>query len=359
MIIRVVQNSKKESYEVLVERGLIHEAGGVIADQLIGQKVFIISNRLVKKLWYNKFDKSLRKAGISSHLILIGDGERYKDFRTYNHIISQLLSYKADRHSTLIAFGGGVIGDLTGFVAATYMRGINLIHIPTTLIAQIDSGIGGKTAIDSDRAKNMIGAFYNPSMVLIDPDMLRTLSGRDYLNGLFEAIKIAMVSNKNLYGFISSNMPKIKRRNKNTLEKLVLRCAREKIKIIQKDPLDKGLRMILNFGHTFGHALETSGNYKTMTHGKAVGWGMLLALRLSVLSGLNSQDNFDRPEKIIRNLLGGRRPGNLNVDKLWNTIRHDKKAEDNQIRFVLLKNIGYPIIKNIDKRLFVKALEKM
>ncbi len=359
MRIKVEHKDKSESCRVFIKRGLINEAGGLITKYTTGGKVFIITNRLVKKLWYDKLNKSLQKAGIRSRLILIGDGERYKNFRTYNHIISQLLSYKADRHSTLIAFGGGVIGDLTGFVAATYMRGINLIHFPTTLIAQIDSGIGGKTAIDSDRAKNMIGAFYNPSRVLIDPDILRTLTERDYLNGLFEAIKIAMVGNKSLYEFISSNMSKIKRRNKNILEELVLRCVREKIKVIQKDPLDKGLRMILNFGHTFGHALETSGNYSTLTHGVAVGWGMLLAMRLSILSDVSSANNFDEPEKIIRKLLNSRKLGNLDADQLWKTISLDKKAEDNKIRFVLLKNIGYPVIKNIDKRLFVKALEKL
>ncbi len=359
MKIKVEHKAKTESYEVLIKSDLLNEAGKVISKKITGEKVFIITNRRVKKLWYNNLNKSLQKAGIKSQLILIGDGEQYKTFRTYNHIISRLTAYKANRQSTLIAFGGGVIGDLTGFVAATYMRGIDLIHIPTTLIAQIDSSIGGKTAIDSAMAKNMIGSFYNPSLVLTDPNILRTLSEQDYFNGLFEAVKIAMVSNKRLYRFISSNITAIRRRNKIILEELVLRCAREKIKIIQKDPLDKGRRIILNFGHTFGHALETSGGYKTMTHGEAVGWGMLLAIRLSVLSGVGRENSFDRPENIIRNLLTGRNLRNLNVDQLWKTICLDKKSKDNQIRFVLLKNIAYPVVGNIDKKLFVRALEKL
>jgi len=359
MKIRVEHKAGNNAYNVVINNGLIRNIGGIISKNKSGEKVFIVTNRKVKRLWYAPLKRSLEKSGIEPRLITIGDGEQYKNLHTYKNIISKLITLKANRYSTLVGFGGGVIGDLTGFVASNYMRGINLIHIPTTLIAQIDSSIGGKTAIDTEQAKNMIGSFYNPKMVLTDPDILRTLSERDFLNGLFEAIKIALVSNKGLYKYMANNMASIIKRRKNILEELITRCAGEKIKIIRKDPFDKGLRMILNFGHTFGHALETLGGYKSLTHGEAVGWGMLLAIRLSTMLGLGGNNKSNQSFKIISNMLAGRKLKNLDSKSLWKTISLDKKTKNRQVRFILLKDIGYPVLRNIDRKLFTKALETL
>jgi 3-dehydroquinate synthase len=344
---------------VLIKRGLLKDTGCLLKKFKLDQKLIVITNRTVERLWYRTLKISLKKSKIPADLIVIPDGEKYKNLHYYDKIITRLISLKADRHSTLITFGGGVIGDLGGFVASTYMRGINLVHVPTTLVAQIDSSIGGKLAVDHAKAKNLIGSFYNPNLILTDPDVLSTLSDKEFLNGLFEAIKIGLINNRNIYYFIVNNLSKITNQAGTSVMDLVRLCTTEKIKIVEKDPFDKNLRMIFNFGHTFGHALETAGGYKNIGHGEAVGWGMLLAMHISSIMGLNRFSYYQEPYELIESLLNRRNIRRLDPDKLWKTIRLDKKAKGGQVRFILLKKIGKHTICNISREIFKEAFKRL
>ena len=358
MKIKVTSTSTNSGYLIQVKRGLLSKIGQIIREQTNG-RIIILINKTVHKLWYKDLHNSFKRSDLKEKVIIIPDGERYKSNRTYNQVISEMLNNGIDRYSTLVTFGGGVTGDLGGLVAATYMRGIKLIHIPTTLIAQIDSSIGGKVAIDHPQAKNIIGAFYNPELVLIDPDILGTLTTNEYVNGLFEAVKIALVRDKKLYEYICVNSDKILGRDTEAIEYLVTVCVRLKAEIIQKDPFEKKLRMILNFGHTFGHALETSGGYKNISHGAAVGWGMLLALQLSNDYKFMDIRKHQKTIDLIRKLIGRNKIGNINPENIWRTMTLDKKAKNNKIRFVLLKGIAQPIIQGIDKNSFKRSLRNL
>jgi len=358
MKIKVAATTVDKGYTIQIKRGLLSEAGKIIK-RITHDRIAVLTNKTVHELWYRDLHKSFKQVGLKENIIVIPDGERYKNNRTYNRIISEMLDYGINRHSTLVTFGGGVTGDIGGFIAATYMRGIKLIHIPTSLIAQIDSSIGGKAAIDHPRAKNIIGAFYNPEYVLIDPNLLMTLPRREYINGLFEAVKIAIVRDKKLYKYICVNIDKILDRNARTVEYLVTECARLKTEIIQKDPFEKKLRMILNFGHTFGHALETAGRYNNISHGIAVGWGMLLALQLSYHYKYIDLEKCREIIDLIGKLIGRNKMPKISPENIWITMCHDKKVKNNKVRFILLERIARPIIREIDKNSFKKALRDL
>ncbi len=358
MNIRVASSAHNNGYSIQIKSGLLSKFGQIIKKNTNGP-VVLLTNKTIHKLWYKDLRHSFEKAGLKEKLIMVPDGERYKNNRTYNQVISEMLENGINRYSTLVTFGGGVIGDLGGLVAATYMRGIKLIHVPTSLIAQVDSSIGGKVAIDHPMAKNIVGVFYNPTQVLTDPNILGTLAEKEYINGLFEIVKIALVRDKGLYEYIYKNINAILIRDTKAIEYLVSKSASLKAEIIQKDPYEKRLRMILNFGHTFGHALETSGQYKNISHGVAVGWGMLLALQLShhykLLDLGKHQDKID----LIKKLIGKNKLYNINPKNIWKTMTLDKKAKNNKVRFVLLKGIARPIIQDIDKNSFIKSLENL
>jgi len=243
MNIKVSSTVTNKGYSIQIKSGLLSEFGQIIKKKING-RIVVLTNKTVHKLWYKDLHHSFKQARIKEQLIIIPDGERYKNSRIYNQVITEMLDNGSDRYSTLITFGGGVIGDLGGFVAATYMRGIQLIHIPTTLIAQIDSSIGGKVAIDHPRAKNIIGAFYNPMLVLTDPNILRTLSQKEYINGLFEAVKIALVRDKKFYEYICENIDLLLDRDIKAIEYLVTKSVRLKTEIIKIDTYEKKLRMV-------------------------------------------------------------------------------------------------------------------
>ncbi len=358
MNIKVTSTAPDNSYSIQIISGMLSECGQIIKKNTNGP-VVLLTNKTVHKIWYKDLHDSFKKAGLIEKLILVPDGERYKNNRIYNQVISEMLRNGINRYSTLVTFGGGVIGDLGGLVAATYMRGINLIHIPTSLIAQVDSSIGGKVAIDHPLAKNIIGSFYNPWLVLTDPNILGTLAQKEYINGLFEIVKIALVRDKKLYKYICKHINEILNRHTKAIEYLVSKSASLKAEIIQKDPYEKKLRMILNFGHTFGHALETTGQYNNISHGVAVGWGMILALNLSHHYKLLDLNRHKNEIDLIKKLIGRNILKEIDSENIWKTMTLDKKIKNNKIRFVLLRGIARPIIQEIDKNSFISALENL
>jgi 3-dehydroquinate synthase len=359
VIENVVVNKPTFEYKIFIENGLLVKAGEIIRTNIGCEKIMVLTNEILYDLYYKRLEHSLESAGIEVFPIVLPDGEKYKDLKSFRYIIDRLVLQKINRESGLVTFGGGVIGDLGGFAAASYMRGIYLIHIPTTLLAQIDSSIGGKTALDHILGKNLIGAFYNPHMVLTDPELLTTLSESNYLCGLFEAIKIALIGNRELYRYISENIDEILEHKKDKLEYVVAASAREKIKIVSDDPYESSLRMILNFGHTFGHALEAVNRYKDISHGEAVGYGMLVALKLSEsMAGLDLKKNED-VYKLIYGLLPKREIKRMDSEKLWEAIALDKKKQAGSPRFVLLEDIAKPVIKEVSRELFFKTVSQL
>jgi 3-dehydroquinate synthase len=338
---------------------VLRQAGAALRSTFPGDRVFVLTNDTVGPLYADTLKRSLRKSGFGVNEVIVKDGERYKNHRTYRKIIDRLVSFRADRHSALVALGGGVIGDLGGFVAATYMRGMPLVHVPTTLIAQIDSSLGGKVGIDHSDAKNLVGTFYNPELVITDPDVLATLQERDFRNGLFEAIKVAAVANSDLFDFIASKLDMIVSRAPGPVDRMIVACAREKAKVVAEDPFDHGRRMILNFGHTVGHALETSGRYRSISHGEGVGLGMLAALRLSIAMGYLAERTASKISEVILRLTSSRRLKSADPDELWDIIALDKKRRGGKSRFILIKGIGKPVVTEIDKKTFLKSMREL
>jgi 3-dehydroquinate synthase len=354
--IRVEATSRSCSYTIQIKAGIIKEIGRLLKKHLSGGGTFVLTNDKVHSLYYKQVKDSLEKSAVDHQVIIIPDGERYKNVKTYNRVLDRLVELRANRHSTLVTLGGGVIGDLGGFIAATYMRGIDLVHVPTTLVAQIDASIGGKVAVDHKMAKNLIGAFYNPRQVLTDPEVLTTLQRKDILNGIFEAIKIALVSRKELFSFIADNLNGILRNEEDPLRRLIVRCIEEKVRIVQKDPFEKDLRMILNLGHTFAHALETNRRYRSISHGEAVGLGMLVAVRLSNKLAHLSQRKTEEISELLLRLVKPDKMRRADPEQIWETIALDKKGKGGKARFVLLRDIGKPVIEQVSRRAFFKSL---
>jgi len=350
---------RSNNCRLIIKGGILKSVGTILQKEFGRTKFFIVSDSNVARLHYQSVSNSIGKYQLEHDLISFPAGEKSKNLKTYEYIISQLLKKGAERKSVLVALGGGVTGDMAGLAAATYMRGINFVQIPTTLVGQIDSSIGGKVAVDHAAAKNLIGSFYSPKLVVIDPTVLSTLDNSNFLNGLFEAIKIAIIRNRRLYLFIEKNHSNILNRDPELLEHLIRACAREKVNAVTADPFEKGVREILNFGHTLGHALESAGKYRQFSHGVAVGHGMLFALRLSrMMTGLPDSE-YVRADRLIRRLLGRQRKIIKDANKLWRLIAHDKKARDGLARFVLLRKIGIPSVKNVDKKQFIRAMESI
>jgi len=305
----------------------------------------------------------LRKDGFNSDLIEVHDGEKYKTLSTAKYLYDELLKRKADRTTTLIALGGGVIGDLTGFVAATYMRGLPLVHIPTTLLAQVDSSIGGKVAVDHPLAKNIIGSFYQPKAVYTDPEVLQTLSDKDIKNGMIEAIKIAVIKSPVFFKWLEKNIDQLLKKHKDLLCEVVKEAVLLKADIVLRDPWESGLRKILNFGHSIGHALEVGAGYQDLSHGEAVALGMLIETKIACNRGMCSEEFEEKIRKILPSPRK-REPifkyiKNIDHNQLWKTLTLDKKNSQGKIIFILLKVLGkVVIVDDINKKEVIEALKE-
>jgi 3-dehydroquinate synthase len=271
---------------------------------------------------------------------LIADGERAKTFATVGRLVDQMAKIGMTRQSTVVALGGGVVGDVAGFAASIYMRGIAVAQVPTTLLAQVDSSIGGKTGVNHRVAKNMIGAFHQPRLVLSDPTVLRTLPDREYHSGLYEAVKYGILGDAALFDRFVAEIDGIRRRDPASLEWLVARCAAMKAEIVAADERESGLRRVLNFGHTIGHAIEAAARFRRIRHGEAVGYGMIAACRISAAMGKLPAPEAARAEAAIRSV--GRLPSleGVGLRQTLQALQHDKKVRDGAIHFVLPMAIG-------------------
>jgi len=330
-------------YEVRVGAGLLTRIGLWLKEKGFSGKAIIITDTVVKELYADALYTGLANAGFDVTLLDVPAGEDQKTLVIAGRLYNKLTTAYAERTTTILALGGGVIGDLAGFVAATYMRGVPLIHVPTTLLAQVDSSIGGKTAVDHGRIKNSIGVFYQPKMVIADIETLRTLPPVELANGMAEVIKHAAIRDSHFFRFLDANMEKARLMDYGVLETIVLENARIKAEVVEKDEKETGLRAILNYGHTVGHAIETVSDFE-LKHGQAVAIGMVAAARIANRMHILVADDVDRLEDIIKEAGLPVRIPDLDIRQVIEAMKHDKKVLQDKLRFVLLKSIGHAFV---------------
>jgi len=326
-------------YEVHIGSGLLARVGRRLKEEGFARKLVIITDEVVQGLYGDALENGLAGEGFEVTTLSIPPGEEQKSLEIAGRLYQELTDCYAERTTPILALGGGVIGDLAGFVAATYMRGVPLVQIPTTLLAQVDSSIGGKVAVDHGRLKNKIGVFYQPKLVVADIDVLGTLPQKELQNGLAEVIKSAAIRDRDFFTFLEENLEKVKSLDKAALEEVVFRTARIKAEVVSQDERDTGLRSILNYGHTIGHAIEAVSDFRVQ-HGGAVAIGMVAAARISNRLGILEGRETSRLKKVIEKAGLPVKMPKLNKEELLQAIRHDKKVLQDRVRFVLLRSIG-------------------
>ena len=329
----------ERSYPIHIGGGLLDRAD-LIVPHLAQKRAAIVTNTTVGPLYLDRLTKTLEGAGVQVIPIVLPDGEVYKTWETLNLIFDALLTNRAERKTTLIALGGGVIGDLTGYAAASYQRGVPFIQVPTTLLAQVDSSVGGKTGINHPLGKNMIGAFYQPQVVLADTDTLNTLPERELSAGLAEVIKYGLIRDLPFLDWLEANMDKLVARDAEALTYAIYHSCRNKAEVVAADERESGVRALLNLGHTFGHAIEAGMGYGNWLHGEAVAAGTMMAADLSQRMGLISAADVARTEKLFKQAKLPTVAPNLGAEAYLNYMGVDKKVEAGKMRFVLFKKIG-------------------
>jgi 3-dehydroquinate synthase len=339
----------KDSYRIEIGRGSLFRAAESILPLMPNNNIVIVTNTTVGDLYSVGLIKSFEEKAVRVSIITIPDGEEYKTLNTLRQILDALFEYGAERGTTLIALGGGVVGDMAGFAAAIYQRGIPFIQLPTTLLSQVDSSVGGKTAVNHPSGKNMVGAFYQPRLVIIDLDVLKTLPDREFAAGMAEVIKYGIIFDFKFFEWLEFHIDACMRRDVDALEHIVEASCRSKAQIVAQDETEQGLRAILNFGHTFGHAIESGLGFGVWLHGEAVGAGMILAARASHLRGRIAQDDLLRIERLIHAAGLPTEPPKFPYDQWLELMSHDKKVEKGKTRFVLLNNIGDAFLDGLDE----------
>lgn len=327
------------SYPIHIGPGLLDRAD-LVLPHLKQKRAVIVTNTTVGPLYLERFSAALRNAGVQVEAVVLPDGEAYKNWETLNLIFDALLTRRAERKTTLVALGGGVIGDLTGFAAASYQRGMPFIQVPTTLLAQVDSSVGGKTGINHPLGKNMIGAFYQPRLVLADTDTLKTLPDRELSAGLAEVIKYGLIRDEAFFAWLEANMDRLVARDTEALIYAIHRSCQHKAEVVAADERESGQRALLNLGHTFGHAIEAGMGYGVWLHGEAVAAGTMLAADLSRRMGLISQADVERMAVLFRRAGLPTVAPDLGEDAYMEYMGVDKKVEGGRIRFVLFRRLG-------------------
>jgi len=354
---RIKVQLKEKSYPIFIGTNILKDLNRLIKETGLNKKSAIVTYMPVKSPLFNSVWTSLEKEGFSLHCINLPQGEETKSLKTVEEIYHKLVSFGIDRNSPLIAFGGGVIGDITGFVASTYLRGIPYIQIPTTLLAQVDSSIGGKTGVNLDEGKNLVGTFYQPRLVIIDTECLNTLEKRDFVSGLAEIVKYGIIRDKALFFYLLNNYRKLLARNAQALRKVINACCLIKGKIVKQDEEEKGIRSILNFGHTIGHALETLTGYRQYTHGEAVAIGMVAASLISLRMGLCKKNTYDSIRDLIVKIgLPSTLPDRFMPEDYIQAIKIDKKMRGEKIRYIAVEKIGKVRVIEVEPQVIVRYL---
>ncbi len=333
--------TKPNGYDVTVGAGLLRRAGREVRRVLpsAGSRVFVVTSPNVRRHWGDALEKSLRAARLPYEVLEMHDGEPAKRLHTVEQLAERLVDAKADRKSLLLAFGGGVVGDSAGFLAAIFMRGIPVVQVPTTVVAQVDASIGGKTGVNLHAGKNLVGSFHQPVAVLVDPQILETLDEREFRSGLFESLKCGVIRDSDLFDFMERNPKKILGRNAKAMQRIIADSIRVKANVVSSDEKESGLRRILNFGHTIGHALEAATAYSHFLHGEGVAWGMIAASAIARDAGFCSAETANR---IVSATLayGPLPPVVCEVQEVMSRLIADKKTIGGTVHFVLPQKIG-------------------
>lgn len=351
-------NLKENSYKIVIGNRILPQLGKYLKRLGLGADAVIITNPVIEKLHGRTLVSSLEKNGFTSKVFCVPDGEKSKSASAAFDVLNQIASYDAGRKIFIIAFGGGVVGDLAGFVASCYKRGVPYVQAPTSLLAQIDSAIGGKTGIDLPAGKNLVGAFYQPKLVFSDVGLLATLSLRQVRNGLAEAIKYGMIADKHFFEFLEKNHKRLLSLDRECLTYLVFKCAGIKADVIHRDEKEtKGIRTILNFGHTLGHAIEAAGRYNQYQHGEAIAIGMGMAADISCKMGFLKKENAERLKRLISSTGLPVQLQGLAVNSVLKTMKHDKKFVGRKNRFVLACDIGrVKVAEGIPLRIIIQSI---
>jgi 3-dehydroquinate synthase len=347
-------------YQASIENGLLYRAGSLLAELLPNaSRVFVVTVAPVRKRWGSKFLASLKAAGFNPQVIMMPDGEPAKRLETVEAMAEKLARMGADRKSVIIALGGGVVGDVAGLLASLYMRGVEFVQVPTTVLAQVDASIGGKTGVNLVAGKNLLGTFYHPRVVLIDPAVLKTLPDREFRAGLYEAIKCGIIGNVELFIRFEQNRDRILKRDPGELEWLIAQSVKLKAEVVSADEHEGGLRRVLNLGHTIGHALEAETGYRKLLHGEAVAWGMIAATNIALSVGRTDSVTAGRISEAVLSL--GRLPElNVSTSKIIGRLQADKKTQNGVVHFVLPREIGkVEISSDVPENAVVAAVEEL
>ena len=333
-------------YQIDIELGATNNISDLLSSQTSSKQFFVISNNQVAKLYGEQIIESLRQKNLEAFLVTADISEENKSLKTCQNLWQQLIDQKIDRYSTILALGGGVVTDVAGFVAATILRGVSFIPFPTSLLAQVDAAIGGKVGVNFHGAKNLLGCFHQPSYVLIDPSFLNTLPKSEFLNGMAEVIKYALIGDPELFTKLENYSGNIWQMEEASLEELIYSCVKQKATIVSQDEREKGIRTHLNFGHTLGHALELEYN---LGHGEAITKGMAFAALLSQNKGLCKEKKVNRVINLLKKISQKRQCDKLNFESIYSRMILDKKRVGNSLNMVLMKDIGNVAVQSVAK----------
>jgi len=347
-------------YQAWIENGLLTRAGSVLADLLPeASRIFVVTVPPVRTRWGAKLIKSLKAAGFAPQVLTMADGEPSKRMATLETLAEKLAKFGADRKAVVVALGGGVVGDVSGLLASLYMRGVELVQVPTTVLAQVDASIGGKTAVNLVAGKNLVGTFHHPRVVLIDPAVLKTLPDREFRAGLYEALKCGIIGNVELFLRFEQKRANILKRDPVELEWLIAQSVKLKAEVVSADEREEGLRRVLNLGHTIGHALEAETGYRRLLHGEAVAWGMIAATNIALSVGRTDSVTAGRIADAVLSL--GRLPEvNVSSQKIVARLQSDKKTQNGVVHFILPREIGkVEVASDVPKNAVVDAVEEL
>jgi 3-dehydroquinate synthase len=348
------------SYDVIIENGLLANTGGQLRG-LLGERrrVFVVTVAPVRRKWGRKLMASLSAAGFEAEFVEMPNGERYKRLSTVEDLAEKMTRLGADRRAVVLAFGGGVVGDVGGMLASVYMRGIDLIQIPTTVQAQVDASVGGKTGVNLRTGKNLVGTFYQPLAVLIDPAVLASLPEREFRAGLYESLKCGVIGAPELFNILEKIRISKLRRDTKTLEWVIAESVQLKAEVVSADEHEGGLRRVLNFGHTVGHALETATGYRHFLHGEAVAWGMVAAANIAAAVGMLDQSSAQRIIEAVHGL-GDLPAVTVRCRTVVQLLKNDKKTRNGVVHFVLPREIGkVEIVNDVPERVVTEAVDEL